>query len=300
MDRNLDAFLAVARTGSLTQACDLLRVTQPSITKRIANLEDEFGAPLFERHRRGMTLTSAGRVFLDHAKRIDAEYRHSREKVAAIGAAGISVLRVGAGPLFHLHYVAPLFDALSEAFPELSMELLTDANVRTIPMLMESELDVVLGVIEPQVLDDSIFVRRIAFVEHGIVLRRDDPSAKFKRVDPARFSDRKWVVYTDDPDTERTIGQYYLPLGLEKPEVTVRTTSFSTGLQLVSQGNFVMSAPLQLARTIEAQGLVIRPSRRGMPRREAGIHIRKSSLGFAAIQVLLETLDTLEIPSGTA
>ncbi len=300
MDRNLDAFLAVARTGSLTQACDQLRVTQPSITKRIANLEEEFGAALFERHRRGMTLTSAGRVFLEHAKRIDTEYRHSREKVAAIGAAGISVLRVGAGPLFHLLYVAPLFKALSEAFPELSMELLTDANVRTIPMLMDGELDVVLGVIDPHVLDESIFVRRLAFVEHGIVLRRDDPSAKLPRVDPARFSDRKWVIYTDDPETEKTIGQYYLPLGLEQPEVSVRTTSFSTGLQLVSQGNFVMSAPLQLARTIEAQGLVIRPSHRGMPRREAGIHIRKSSLGFAAIQVLLETLDKLDIPSGSA
>ena len=164
MDRNLDAFLAVARSGSLTEACDHLRLTQPSVTKRIANLEDELGTALFERHRRGMTLTPAGRVFLDHARRIDAEYRHCREKVAAIGAAGISVLRVGAGPLFHLLYVAPLFKALSEAFPELSMELLTDANVRTIPMLMEGRLDVVLGIIEPDVLDSSIFVRRATFV----------------------------------------------------------------------------------------------------------------------------------------
>ena len=299
MDRNLDAFLAVARSGSLTQACDQLRVTQPSITKRIANLEDELGASLFERHRRGMTLTPAGRVFLEHANRIDAEYRHSREKVAAIGAAGISVLRVGAGPLFHLLYVAPLFKALSEAFPELSMELLTDANVRTIPMLMEGKLDAVLGIIEPEVLDSSVFVQRVTYVEHGIVFRRDDPSAKFDRVDPARFSDKSWVIYTDDPETEKTIGRYYLPYPA-KPKVAVRTTSFSTGLQLVSQGNFVMSAPLQLAKTIEAENLVIRPPRRSMPRRQAGIHVRRSSLGFAAIQVLLKTLDNLEIPSSLA
>ncbi len=67
-----------------------------------------------------------------------------------------------------------------------------------------------------------------------------------------------------------------------------------TGLQLVSQGNFVLLAPLQLARTIEAHNLVIRPVRQSMKRREAGVHVRKSSLGFAAIQLLLKTFDDLD------
>ena len=63
MDRNLAAFLAVAKTENLTKASDHLGLTQPSITKRIANLEEEFGTPLFDRHRRGMALTPAGKLF---------------------------------------------------------------------------------------------------------------------------------------------------------------------------------------------------------------------------------------------
>lgn len=297
MDKNLTAFLSVARTGNLTKACERLHVTQSSVTKRIANLEVEVGERLFERHRRGMRLTPAGRIFLEHARQIDAEYRHSRERVAALGAAGISVLRVGAGPLFHLRYVAPLFTRLSERYPQLRFELLTDANVRTIPMLLEGTLDVVFGIIEPEALDGSIFVKHMVDVEHGIVMPKSDPAASRERVDPSHFADKSWVVYTDDPATEKTISDYYVPGGNISPNVKVRTTSFTTGLQMVAEGNFVMSAPLQLASNIEAYGLVIRPALKGMKKRGAGLHVRESSMGFAAIQLLLQTLESIE--SGT-
>ena len=295
MDKNLAAFLIVARTGNLTRACEQLRVTQSSVTKRIANMEAEAGAKLFERHRRGMRLTPAGQIFLEHATQIDAEYRHSRERLKALGAAGMSVLRVGAGPLFHLRYIAPLFTKLSKSYPELSFELLTDANVRTIPMLLEGTLDAVFGIIEPEMLDESIVVKHMVDVEHGIVMSKGDPAAGRERVDPAHFADKSWVVYTDDPDTEKTIGDYYLPGGNISPNVKVRTTSFTTGLQMVAEGNFVMSAPLQLAGNIEAHGLVIRPALKGMRTRSAGLHVRKSSMGFAAIQLLLRTLESVEL-----
>lgn len=294
MDKNLTAFLVVARTGNLTKASEQLRVTQSSVTKRIANLELEVGASLFERQRRGMRLTPAGKIFLDHATQIDAEYRQSKERVAAIGAAGLSVLRVGAGPLFHLCYIAPLFNKLSQSYPELTFELLTDANVRTIPMLLEGTLDAVFGIIEPEALNDSIFVKHMVDVEHGIVMPKSDPATSLERVDPAQFSGKSWVVYTDDPDTEKTISDYYVPGGNTSPNVKVRTTSFTTGLQMVAQGNFVMSAPLQLASNIEAQGLVIRPALKRMKKRGAGLHLRKSSMGFAAIQLLLGTLERIE------
>ena len=295
MDRNIAAFLAVARTGNLTQATGVLGLTQPSVGKRIANLEEQLRTPLFERHRRGMTLTVAGERFLERAERIEAEYGFAREEIAGIADAGLSVLRVGAGPLFHLRYVAPLFGRLRDRFPDLNLELIADANVRTIPMLRNHRLDAVMGVIQPDTLDDTIHAKRVTSVEHGIVLRADDPCAAPPRIDPSVLTGKSWVLYAEDPDTQRAIGDYYLPRGIATPHLDVRTSSFATGLQLVAQGNFVMSAPLQLAPVIEKEDLVVRPVLNGMPRREAGIHVRKSSLGFAAIRALLKAFDDTDL-----
>lgn len=299
MDRNLQAFLAVVETQNITKASEILGLTQPSVTKRLASLEEEFGAMLFERHRRGMKLTPAGKVFLEHAKTIEAEYRTSLEKVGAIGSAGLSVLRVGAGPLFHLRFIAPLFKRLSDSFPHLTFELQTDANVRTIPMLMDGSLDVVLGMIEPETFDETLYVKPMIEVEHGIVFKRGHGAERDKFVTPAHFADTAWVIYTDDPQTEKAISDFYLPEVSDTVHVRVRSASFVTGLEMVSQGNFVMSAPLQLESVINAHGLEIRPVVGGMQKRTAGVHVRRSSLGYPAINMLLEALAEVSISDST-
>ncbi|MDA8747705.1 LysR family transcriptional regulator [Litoreibacter sp.] len=294
MDRNVDAFLAVVRSKTLTEASERIGLTQPSVTKRIANLERTLGAALFERHPRGMTLTAAGQVFFERAKRIEAEYRASIEEVAIIGSAGVSVLKVGAGPVFHLNCVAGLFKHLKTKFPDLRFELSTDVKLPTSELLNEGIIDVYMGVITPEHMDDTIHVKYVTQVEHGIVLRADDPHAAKLKVDPAKLRDYNWVIFAIDPETERSIQEYSVPGGLDLPIIDVRTTSFSTGLQLVQQGNFVMSAPLQLVSVIEAVGLTIRPFAQSMPKREAGIHVRKSALGYGVIEALLEFFDDFD------
>lgn len=295
MDRNLTTFLAVAKIGTLTDAADQLGLTQPTVTKRITSLEAEIGATLFHRGRRGMTLTAAGEIFQRRAIRIEAEYRQCREEIATISSAGLSVMRVGAGPLFHLVWAAGLFSALKSQFPELNLELRTNKNDDTGKMLSDGEIDVYLGIIPKSQLIDTMYVRHLTSVEHGIILRADNPLARQETIDPSDLVGFRWVSFLADPETEDRLLQYSLPTGAQDSLIEIRTTSFVAGLQLVDAGPFVMSAPLQLARLIEKEGLVIRRARGGMPRREAGIHLRESSLGYPAIQAVLRFFEEADI-----
>lgn len=294
MDKNINAFLAVARSKTLTEASELIGLTQPSVTKRIANLEETLGAALFERHRRGMTLTDAGQAFYLRAKRVEAELRQGHEEVGVIGSAGLSVLRVGAGPLFHLNCVAELFKVLKIKYPNLLLELSTDAKLPTSELINEGAIDVYLGVMALDNLDDDIHVKYVTDVEHGIVLTADNPHAQQAKIDPSILTDYNWVIFAVDPETERSIQEYRAPVSLRPPIIDVRTTSFSTGLQMVQCGGFVMSAPLQLASVIEAAGLSIRPVINGMPRRQAGIHVRKSALGYGVVKDLLAFFESFD------
>lgn len=288
MERNLAAFLAAARLGSLTEAADALNITQPSVSKRIANIEADFGIPLFERDRYGMTLTEAGHVVLEYAIRIEAEYRFSREAVQAIGGAGMSTMRVGAGPLFHLSCVANLFTELKARFPNLNLELITDIQKDTRDALIGGQLDIYLGVISKRDHDDRIRSHIVTEVEHGVVMKPNHPCAGERNVDIRDLSGQQWVIFGFDEATETRIEAYSRPTVQKRDVIGIRTTSFATGLQLVKDGPFIMSAPLQLSNRVHNEGLVIKRTMQGMPKRGAGMHFRKSSANFGAIQSSLK------------
>lgn len=288
MDRNLRAFLAVADAGNLTAAAETIGLAQPSLSKRLANLEGDLGTQLFLRHRRGMELTAAGKLFYERAKRIEQEYFQAREELRGLTDAGLDVLRVGAGPLFNLLYVAPAFSALKLEFPRLNLELLADTNNHTLPLLEAGRLDVVLGVIEASKVDDSIVLQPLTTVEHGVVVASDDPLHRSKAVRADELLNRQWLFYSDDPETERWLTGYFARQGFPAPEIVVRTSSFAAGLDLVRRGGFVMMAPVQLARLIAASNLRAICADPPITRLPAGAYVRSSSLGFRAVTRFVE------------
>lgn len=296
MDKRLSAFLAVARGKSITAAASSIHLAQSSVTKRIAALEAELRTPLFHRDRRGMSLTEAGEAFLVRAERIEHEYHDGLEEIAVIASAGLSELKVGAGPVFHLNWVAGLFSTLNDQFPDLKLDLKTEHRESMGELLKSGALDVYLGILSEDETDASLFFKYVTQVEHGIVVLESDPISQTDTIDPADLTGYRWVSFTIDPVTEQKIEQYTLPKGSKRSLIDIRTTSLATGVQLVKTGRFVMSAPLQLSEVVRKEGLVIRPVLHRMQPRDAGIHVRKSSLGYGAIKAVISYLDQLDIP----
>ena len=81
---HIAAFLAIAQSGGFARAARALHLSQPAISRRIRLLEQELGAPLFERLPRGIVLTGAGTAFLPHAQATVASMRDGAAAVRAV------------------------------------------------------------------------------------------------------------------------------------------------------------------------------------------------------------------------
>ena len=180
LDKQLTAFLAVARNGTTTEAAKQLNVAQSAVTKRIANLEHELGTALFLRGYRGMSLTEAGKLFLTRATLIEREYRDGKDEVSAIASAGLSKIRICAGPVFHLNWAARLINSLKQEFPDLKIDLTTLNHEEPVEQLTSGEIDVYLGVIAQDKIDHTITAHIVMQIEHGIVMRAEDSHAQEK------------------------------------------------------------------------------------------------------------------------
>lgn len=103
--QDLQFFAEVARTQSFTRAATRLHVGQPAVSQRIASLEKNLGNSLFERHRHGVRLTGAGRVFLTYVERILALIGESEIAISSVPTNHLN-LRM-AGPATINSYLLP-------------------------------------------------------------------------------------------------------------------------------------------------------------------------------------------------
>ena len=300
MDRNLTAFLAIAKEANLSAAADRIGLTQPALTQRRAKLEEELGAPLFERHRRGMRLTAAGRRFLARAQRIETEYNRAREELGTLMGMGLETLRVGAGPLYHLRYATPLFVRLRQRFPALRFELIADQNAVTLPMLREERVDVVLGAIEPLPPGEEIEIIPVSGIEHAVMMAAEDPLASKAILRPGDLEGLDWVAYQGATDNVPLLRRYFTQHKLSPPGFVAHSTSFAAALALTRAFGAKLMAPLQLADHAEPVGLVARPTDPPISRMQTGAYVRKSSLEIAVIRQMLLDLKQIAGRDGGA
>ncbi len=158
-------FLAVAESGSLSAAARVLQVTQPTVSRRLAELEAQLGEPLFARTADGASLTPFGERMVAPARRM-AEFAGEVER-AASGAesAPKGVVRVTAPPGVAYLFLAPFAAAMREELPEIRLEVVSTVDYVD---LVRREADLAIrfeGLERPSAQRDLVC---LATQEHGV------------------------------------------------------------------------------------------------------------------------------------
>lgn len=242
--RHLRYFDAVATARNFSVAADLLGVSQPPLSRQIQLLEKELGVLLFDRSKRPVELTPAGRLLHDQCARILASVEQLRSSVQH--------LREGARGLFTVGVVGSIMQGMMSAvirrfraqMPELEVELVELTTIEQVAALKEGRIDAGLGRVR---IDDPMVRREVLYEEPLVValpathnlaaqesVRLRDLQREVLILYPAQprpsYADQLLSLFRDTgcvPHTIREVREIHTALGLVASEAGVAVVPLS-------------------------------------------------------------------------
>ncbi|AOK49783.1 LysR family transcriptional regulator [Burkholderia sp. MSMB617WGS] len=143
--RHLQCFLAVAQFGSVQKAAQSLSITQPAVSKTIAELESILGVKLFERGRQGARPTREGQLFIPHASACVLALRQGVGLLAREGGGAAATLEIGMLPTVAASLAPAVLQALASEWPRAVVRIATVANAELLERLKAGAIECAIG-----------------------------------------------------------------------------------------------------------------------------------------------------------
>ena len=174
--RTLRSFVSVAREGNVTRAATSLHITQPALSRQLAELERELGCQLLVRESRGVTLTEEGRVLRRRAEEILSLAERTEQEVGSTTRALEGDLWIGCGESRALMCVARVCARISSEHPKVSVHLHSGNRHDVLERVEGGLCD--FGVVFGEVSASSFESMPLDFEETwGVLMPRDHPLA---------------------------------------------------------------------------------------------------------------------------
>jgi LysR family hca operon transcriptional activator len=254
--RHLRYFIAVAEEGSfLTAAQRRLNTSQPSLSRQIRDLETEVGVRLLERQARGVALTDAGRVFLDHAR-----LALSQVEAAANGARRIAqpqkpTLSMGFMVGLEVMWLPHLLRILREEEPEIEVTLTSQSSPELALALTRGKLDIAF--LRPEKQTAGVTLKLLAKEPLIVVLPADHRLASRKRIRPQDLVREIYVSSArTSPVLHAVIQDYASKVGIVL-KAKYEGENISSAMSLVASTGGVTLVPLY-AQNMLAPNVVAR------------------------------------------
>lgn len=205
------SFLAVIDAGSLTQAARRTGAHQPTLSRHIAELEAQLGAPLFERTGRGVTPTAAGQAIVEGARAMRAGAQALSLRLAGERDRPAGTVRLTTSQVAAHHLLPALLARLADEEPGIQIELVA-AN--TLSNLLRREADIAIRMVRPA--QTSLVARRLGTVTVGAFAHRDYLARHGTPRGPNDLDGHRLVGMDTDDTLRRGFARFGMPMTRER------------------------------------------------------------------------------------
>ena len=240
--RELHILRAAADCGSIAKAAHRMSMSQPGVSKAIAELESAVGARLLDRTRRGVEPTAAGRAMLARATNVFDELRLAADEIAFLADPSGGELHVGVTPPIGAGILPVILGEIEKRRPRIRHSVLESERDTLFREIRARLIDVALTRAPDgahhelkfeRLLEERIFV--VAGLEH--------PLAAQRRVSPAELLAQRWIMPTPGTALHRQMSLGFERLGLPLPEAAVTSMSLLLRYELLAAAPYLTVVP---------------------------------------------------------
>lgn len=255
--------------GSISEASRHLAISQPTLTRNMATLEQQAGGQLFTRSRFGVRSTPLGERLGREGRAIAARMGVARDIVSRYRLGIRGELRLGIGPLAALGLMPALAMRLLPLDSRMSLSVRCDAPNRLLDVLIDGELDILIG--QPIGVSTVGGFRAIPMLDDEIVpyCSVDHELAGRPDISVADLADRDWIVQGSSTHFERGTLEMLGEIGVHSLNTQLTTSGDTrTLLSVLAQGRHIAMLPRLLMQesiaTYRLHELPLKPARRAL------------------------------------
>lgn len=189
----LKAFIVVAEELNFRKSAEILGMSQPPLTRRIASLENELDTKLFERTTRRVRLTGAGVLLLREAREIASAISRIESNVRAIGKKTAGVLKIGFSRAAFIVRFPAVIDEFQSRFPKIMLDLREEPSKEIIKHVTNGSLD--MGFVEGVISHPELESHEVDFENLGVLFPKRHPLSTRKEIQLSDLKDDTIILH---------------------------------------------------------------------------------------------------------
>ncbi len=246
--RDLHILLAVVQAGSMAKAAAQLSLTQPTISKAIAEMESALGVPLLDRSSKGVEPTRYGRTLVTRSTVVFDELRQGVKEIEFMSDPAIGEVRVGSPDPVGGGLLATAISAMCQRYPRMKFHVVLRETEELFRALSQRTVELVITRFVEGALDDHLSAE-VLYRDSFVVVA--GASNSWTRRRSPKLSDlvhEPWVLYPRDTAIGAALADAFHKCGVEAPSATVETMSLHLRTSLLATGHFLGALPASVMR----------------------------------------------------
>jgi DNA-binding transcriptional LysR family regulator len=237
--RDLRLLETVVRLRSMAKAAIQLNISQPAVSKAIAEMEHLFGVRLVDRTQEGIEPTPHGCALLKRGATIFDELRQSVTELEFLSDPTAGEVRIGGSSATAVGIIAAVIDRLARRHPRVSFHVVTPEPATHYRELRERNVDMIIAGIFGPVTEEDIDSEILYEDQMVVVAGTKNPWTRRRRVELAELANEPWALLPSDTRLGSAVIEAFRAKGVKPPRATVTAPSGHLRSTLLASGRFL-------------------------------------------------------------
>lgn len=253
---HLENFIQVVEWGNMSKAAQYLNIAQPALSRQIQSLETSLSAKLLVRHKWGVEPTENGKLFLDHARRIQKECLSAQDTVRSNHENPTGSVFIGVPSAYSVALVPPLIQRMRERFPNVQVHIVEGFSRAIYEWLQDGRLDLAILY---QSREHDVAGSQPFLVEDMRALCAPHLKGEVEGFDHATLADRQVIAPWQPHFLRQTLDRRFLELGQSfTPKLQIDSMRCMIEMAVRGEGVVILT-PSSVVRELEDGHLVSVP-----------------------------------------